>query len=181
MLLTVVDVSLAGVGGQGIWRGAPLAQTGAFQLEAMGAVNDAIQNGVAQGHVADDSGCARPGFSFHSPDSNRHDPGREQRFVRRLEYQALPARPGNQGSAIECSCLVQWCGISPSPNISALSSQSTRSAGEPKNGDHLRRTDKPNLTKLATALRSLLLILGRNTRRCDFLLGRRSKVEKQFF
>jgi len=54
VLLTFVDVSLAGVGGQDIWRGAPLVQADAFQLEAMGTVNDTIQNGVAQGHVADD-------------------------------------------------------------------------------------------------------------------------------
>jgi len=35
---------------------------------------------------------------------------------------------------IECSCPVQWCGISPSPNISAFPSQTTQSAGEPERG-----------------------------------------------
>jgi len=30
-----------------------LAQAGAFQLDAVGTVNDAIQNGVSQGHVAE--------------------------------------------------------------------------------------------------------------------------------
>jgi len=31
-----------------------LAQAGAFQLDAVGTVNDAIQNGVSQGHVTND-------------------------------------------------------------------------------------------------------------------------------
>ena len=54
MLLAVAGVSLAGVGDQGIWRAAPLAQTGALQFEAMGAVDDAVQDGIAQSHVAVD-------------------------------------------------------------------------------------------------------------------------------
>jgi len=52
--LTVVGVSLAGIGGQCLCDGAALAQAGAFKFEAMGAVDDAIQNGIAQSHVADD-------------------------------------------------------------------------------------------------------------------------------
>ena len=69
MLLAVVGVSLAGVGGQGIWRRAPLAQAGAFQLQAVGAVDDAIQNGVSQGHVTEhfDLPLTSSGSSHASP------------------------------------------------------------------------------------------------------------------
>jgi len=44
MLLAVAGVSLAGVGGQAVWRGASLAHAGAFQFEAFDAVNDRISN-----------------------------------------------------------------------------------------------------------------------------------------
>lgn len=54
MLLAVAGVSLAGVGGQVVWRSAPLAQAGAFQFDAVGAVDDAVQDGISQSHIADD-------------------------------------------------------------------------------------------------------------------------------